>query len=78
MTAQVPIDVLLALIGSIIFLAGSIAYTIDAALKKDPLKCRNIWYLVGSVLFVIGCKLFIVSSVLHLFAQNVELMTEQD
>ena len=48
--------------GSVIFMVGSIAYTIDALLKKDKFAPRNLGYLIGSVLFVIGCGCFIADS----------------
>lgn len=48
--------------GSIIFMIGSIAYTIDALLKPDRFVCKNLGYLIGSILFVIGCGFFIADS----------------
>lgn len=46
------------LAGSIIFLIGSISYTIDALLKKEAFK-EGLGYTIGSILFVIGCGFFI-------------------
>ena len=77
MTSQIAIDVLLAFIGSIIFLFGSIAYTVDALLKKHPFSRMHIWYFGGSVLFVIGCILFILSSMWHLWFET-RAMVAQD
>lgn len=50
------------LLGSIIFLIGSIAYTADACMKSDKFKKRNLGYLIGSILFVIGSFVFILDA----------------
>ena len=50
------------ILGSFIFMAGSIAYTYDAMIKSHAYKKEGLGYTIGSILFVIGCGFFIMDA----------------